>query len=241
MCKKIEEFIDKSKKKIFCLIIIIALIIISFSIDINKVFSRYFWYINFKNNLKLIIKFVTMFYPVLIILMIYFVYKILNKKWVFRVEKLSLGGFNIIFDNPEKLFKQHVRNFLNTKRTLFKIDEDKDNFYETLNSYYSIYNFIREEMKLFDPKIAEKSKSYKAANNMIQELNDFLTKHQNNFRRWYEYIIDKNVEQNFDKDIGIIQKEYRNYDKMIEDFKRLNTSFCNVSSEFEIDVAKWGK
>jgi hypothetical protein len=238
MYKKVKEFIKKNKRKIFRLAGVIGLILIV-SIDINEVFSRYFWFNNLKDNLKLMAKAVIMFYPVLIILVIYFVYKVLNKKWVFRVEKLSLGGFNIIFDNPEQLFKQHVRNFLNTKRTLFKIDEDKDNFYETLNSYYSIYNFIRDEMKLFDPKTSKKSESYKTANLMIQELNDFLTKHQNNFRRWYEYIMDKDISKNFDKDIGLIQKEYRNYDLIVKDFKDLNNFFCDISDKFEIDATKW--
>ncbi|NFF79287.1 hypothetical protein FCV38_20500 [Clostridium sporogenes] len=154
------------------------------------------------------------------------------------MEKINLGGVNIIFDDPEKLFKQQVKNFLNTKRTLFKID-NRDNFYETLDSYYSVYTFLREEIKIYDTKISKDSEQYKVANKMMKELNSFLTAHQNNFRRWYKYVMDEKVEEMHDKDIGDIQEEYRHYDKMVNDFANLNNVFCELSSEFDIDVNKW--
>lgn len=55
-----------------------------------------------------------------------------------------------MFDNPAKLYKRAVRSFLDTKRSLFKIDLERDNFDETLSSYYKTYEFFREEMKILD-------------------------------------------------------------------------------------------
>ncbi len=122
---------------------------------------------------------------------------------------------------------------------LYKLDVSRDNFYETINSYYSVYNFLREEIKVFDSKSSKECMSYNAANKMLRELNIFLTTHQNNFKRWYEYITDKNKDTNYNKDIDEIQKEYRNYRQLVDDFKELNMFFCSVAVVFEIDINKW--
>ena len=76
---------------------------------------------------------------------------------------------------------------------------------------------------------------------MIKELNDFLTKHQSNYRRWYSYL-EKHDEQNFYlKPIGELQKEYQNYDQLRNDFEKLNKFFTeNVAGEFDINIVKWG-
>lgn len=231
---------DHSKFKyiLLGLVLAIALMVLIF-IDINVELSKFQLYINLKGNIKFIVRVISTSLPVIIFLIILIVYEVLNKKLVFRVEKLNLGGLNIIFDNPNKIFIQQVKNFLNTKRTLFKLDTSKDNFYETIDSYYSVYNFLREEIKVFDSKSSKECMSYVAANKMIQALNIFLTTHQNNFKRWYEYVTDKNKDINYNRDIDEIQKEYRNYTQMVDDFKKLNKTFCSVATEFEIDINKW--
>lgn len=234
MNKKVKIIIKHIK--IFCIILFMIIMLL---FNINNELSRYAWFINIKSNVKLITKSINALLPILIIIVFYLAYKILNKKLIFRVEKINLGGINIIFDDPEKLFKQQVKNFLNTKRTLFKIDKDEDNFYETLDSYYSVYNFLREEIKMYDTKISKDSEQYRLANEMLRELNLFLTKHQNNFRRWYQYVVDKQSRKMHDKDIGEIQKEYRHYNDMVNDFTRLNNIFSNVAEKFDIDINKW--
>lgn len=204
-------------------------------INIDSKLSGYIPYKNFKSNIRLISKFINATFPVLIIVILYIIYKVYRKKWVFRVEKVSIGGINIIIDDPEKLFKQQIRNFLNTKRTLFKIDENRDNLYETLDSYFSVYNFLREEMKIFDESRVKDSEQYKIANTMIKKLNDFLTSYQNNFRRWYNHVID----ECYNKDISEMQRDYRHYSEMISECKNLNKYFCKVSEKFDINIAKW--
>lgn len=230
---------DKKSRYIGVGIIVGVLIMCLFLIDINSELSKLVLYRNLKINIKFIVKVISTALPLLIIMIIFLVYKFFNKKWIFRVEKLNLGGVNIICDNPDTLFSQQVKNFLNTKRTLFKIDVNNDNFHDTLKSYYDVYNFLREEMKIFDPKTAKVSKYYEIANDMIQVLNTFLTAHQSNYRRWYEYIEKKNLDDIYNKDICEVQKEYRNYVPMVEDFKSLNEFFCSVAAQFEIDTNKW--
>lgn len=232
---------NKRKLKNIAIIIILFLICILFTVtDINKVLSNHIYYINFKNNIKFIMNIFNKSLPLLIIGVVFVFYKILSSKWIFRIEKLTLGGMSIIFSNPDDLFKQQVRNFLNTKRTLFKLDEDKDNFYETIDSYYQVYSFIRDEMKIYDNKSYQNESScYSEANRMIKILNEFLTSNQNDYKRWYKYIIDNKIEYLYDKDVKEIQMEYRHYDKIVNDFKEVNKVFCSVAEKFDIDLNKW--
>ena len=194
---------------------------------------------NFKNNSLFIIKLIKITLPILIMWIVFVAYKLHCKKWVFKIEKLTLGGVNIILDNPDDLLKKQIKNFLNTKRTLFKIDDNKDNFYETIESYYSTYNFLKEEMKIFDYKSSKDSKVYEKCNEMIEKLNTFLSNNQNDFRRWYNYMIDNKIEEIYDKDISEIQKKYKKYPYIVEDFKIVNEYFCDIANFFDINIKKW--
>ncbi|WP_088345141.1 hypothetical protein [Bacillus cereus] len=169
----------------------------------------------------------------------------LLKKWAFRVEKLSIGGFNILFDNPNQLFKRQVSSYLDTKRTLFIIDFEHDNIKETLDSYFDVYKFLRDEIKILGDtkkkrKNSKNSKLYNLANEMIKELNLFLTTHQSNYRRWYTYL-EKHDERNFYlKPIGELQNDYHNYKQLKTDFKKLNKFFIEeVAKEFDVEIEKW--
>ena len=59
----------------------------------------------------------------------------LNKKYSLKIEKLSLGGLSILFDSSRVLYIKSVTNFLDSKRTLFKIEPIYDNFSDTFESY----------------------------------------------------------------------------------------------------------
>lgn len=199
-------------------------------------------------NISFILSIAFTLLPFLVFILI-FVF-IVTRKWAFRVEKLSIGGFNIIFDNPDQLFKRQIRTFLDTKRTLFKVDFEHDNFEETLNSYYETYKLLRDEIKILGDAKKKKNKGkksketevlYDLSNEMIKELNEFLTKHQSNYRRWYKYM-EKNKEEKFYLEpIGKFQEDYQNYGQLCYDFKSINKFFIEeVATEFNINIEKWG-
>lgn len=206
--------------------------------SINDVHIRNLW-----SNIKFISTSIFTLLPFLLILIIFFLLCI--KKWAFRVEKLSVGGFDILFDNPNQIFIKQVQTFLDTKRTVFRINLEKDNFYETLDSYYEIYKFLRDEIKVLGStkkkKRAEKTLNlYSIANQMIKVLNEFLTKHQTNYRRWYTYIEKSDEAKFYLTPIGELQKEYMNYNQLCIDFGILNDFFVrNVANVFDIDIEKW--
>jgi len=225
--------------------VIIAILIVLGTIEIKNIsntFLRTLW-----SNFNSISKIVYVLIPLILLLILILLF--LTNKWALRVEKMSIGGFNIIFDNPAKLYKRQVKNYLDTKRTIFKIDCEYDNFYETFDSFFEIYKFFRDEAKTLGnvknqgtkfSRNKESANLYNLTNQAIQTLNDFLTKNQSNYRRWYKYIEKTNEEAFYLTPIGKLQKEYPHYGELCSGFKEINAFFANtIASEFDIDIIKW--
>jgi hypothetical protein len=159
---------------------------------------------------------------------------------------MNIGGFSILFDNPIKIYQRQVRNYLDSKRTVFKIDLENDNFKEVFDSYYDVYKFFVEEIKMLGEipdKKAEKNdrvRLYNMANQILKKLNGFLTKHQSDYRRWYIYFEKKHEDEYYLTPIGNLQKEYPRYEELCSDFAKVNKFFISeVASEFKVDVEKW--
>jgi len=171
----------------------------------------------------------------------------LLKKYSVKVEKLSLGGVNILFNESVTLYKKSIKNHLDSKRAIFKVRKNIDAFDEVISSYYQTYQFIRDEMKILNPK--KDRKIYDLSNEMLMVLNKFLTNYQNNYKRWYKYISDK--DEVIDKvsgktmrfhatSINKIQNQYYDYDRILKGFKEVNRFFIDkVKPEFGVDTDKW--
>lgn len=226
-------------------IVIIAIFIVLGTFEIKSIsntFLRTLW-----SNFNSISTIVYVLIPLILLLILVLLF--LTNKWALRVEKMSIGGFNIIFDNPAKLYKRQVKNYLDTKRTIFKIDCEYDNFYDTLDSFFEIYKFFRDEAKMLgnvknqSTKFSRNKESvnlYALTNRAIQTLNDFLTKNQSNYRRWYKYIEKTNEEAFYLTAIGELQKQYPYYAELCFGFEKVNAFFSGIiASEFDIDIIKW--
>lgn len=207
--------------------------------NINCVYFKILWH-----NIKFISEALYIFIPLLLILMFFFL--LITNKWALRIEKMNIGGFSILFDNPVKIYKRQVRNYLDTKRTVFKIDINNDNFSETLDSYYEVYKFFREEIKMLGDiserhiKRNDRTRLYNMANETLKVLNRFLTRHQSNYRRWYAYLERYDEEKYYLTPIGKLQKEYPDYKNLCLDFKAVNEYFIDtVAAEFNIKTEKW--
>lgn len=184
-----------------------------------------------------------------LILLLILVLLFLTNKWALRVEKMSIGGFNIIFDNPAKLYKRQIKYYLDTKRTIFKIDCEHDNFYDTFDSYFETYKFFRDETKTLgnvkkqETKFSRNKESanlYALTNQAIQTLNDFLTKNQSNYRRWYKYIEKTDEKDFYLTPIGELQKTYPHYEEFCFGFEEVNAFFVDtIARDFDIDIIKW--
>lgn len=243
-------------KGIILLISIIFLTLVLL-IDVNAVFQNIKLIIPeyILNNLNIISK---VFIPLIFLIAIAIcLIGFIKNKYSIKVEQLSLGGVNILFDRREILFSNSVRNFFDAKRTLFIINDKYDNFAEVFQSYHETYNFIRQEMRILDPQ--NDIDLYKISNDILMSLNQFLTKNQNNYLRWYKYISETNQEliklDEFDKDdvkpeqrhfynmpINDIQSKYYSYNDLIKEFKIINEFFTTrVATQFKVDISKWIK
>lgn len=171
----------------------------------------------------------------------------LLKKYSVKVEKLSLGGVNILFNESSTIYKKSIKNHLDSKRAIFKIRKDIDAFDEVIASYYQTYQYIRDEMKVLNPK--KDRAIYDFSNEMLMVLNKFLTNHQNNYKRWYKYISDENEVEDkasgammkfHETGIGKIQKQYYGYNSILKGFKEVNKFFISdVKPRFGINTDRW--
>lgn len=102
-------------------------------------------------------------------------------------------------------------------------------------------------MRLLDPK--KDRELYNFSNDMLMILNRFLTNNQNNYKRWFNHVTDKDeVKDNQTKNtlivhctpINKIQEQYYNYNKIMTEFREVNEFFMKkVKSKFDINTEKW--
>ena len=235
--------------------IFFVIIIVFFTVDINRFLQKFKQWMpdHLKSNLLF---FNDNFFKILVFILIFIcMVSFAKNKYSIKVEQFSLGGINILFDKRRILFVNSVRNFFDSKRTLFNINEKYDNFSEVFQSYHDTYNFLRQEIRILDP---QKDKDlYNITNQIFMKLNQFLTRNQNNYSRWYKYISETNQEliklDEFDGEdtkldqrhfynlpIDIIQSKYYLYDELTTEFKNINLFFMNsIAKEFDVDISKW--
>ena len=221
---------------IFCLSLLISMFFFDFSVLVSE---------KFKKNFTIVSSTIVTGAICLISYILFNSY--IGKKYSLKIDKLSLGGLNILFDTSRTLYINSVSNYLDSKRTLFRIVPEYDNFSEVFESYFQTYSFFRTEMKILDPK--RDKELYDLTNNILQELNKFLTINQNNYRRWYQKISSDNSTEYppegsekyfYNTPIGEIQEKYYAYKDLLDGFQSINTFFENkVKGPFGVNSDKW--
>lgn len=226
-----------TRVKLLKCIWILILFIVLFLIDLKSIFNDDFTKV-FRSNISYINYIIDEYKIIMILILLIILYFRVKSNFVFKLEKMKFFGVTVNCKDTERIFKQSIKSYLDTKRTLFRIELERDNYYDVIKSYYECYNFIRLKMAEYEIKNSD-LESYKAANEMIKELNKFLTKYQCDYRRWYEYIIENRIVDLYDEDINKIQKRYRKYNEIREDFIKFNNEFRNCSKHFGINISNW--
>ncbi len=91
---------------------------------------------------------------------------------------------------------------------------------------------------------------YNKTNDILKILNEFLTSHQSNFRRWYKYVSENNevkindgsgeVLEFYLTPINVIQIHYYQYEEICEGFNEINQYFrTEVNGCFRVNLQKW--
>lgn len=185
----------------------------------------------------------------LLILLLYIIIGFFGKRYSLRVDNFNIGGINILFDKSSEIYKKTVGNFIASKRTLFSFNKKRDNISQVLDAYHSTYKHIKDNLELLDPGNDEEI--YELSIEILQKLNHFLTKHQSDYRRWFDHITNENSIKLSEDDnivvhettIELVQEKYYRYDEIIVDIKKLNLYFNsnNIEEKFNIKNFDWSE
>lgn len=181
-----------------------------------------------------------------ILTILYMMIGLLGKKYTLRVENFNIGGINVFFDKSSEVFLKSVGTFIAAKRTLFYFDKQRDNISDVLDAYYEVYKFIRSNIDLLDQE--RDSDIAHVSAKIMKKLNKFLTTHQNDYRRWYNNVIEEDtiiLESGKIKvhltTIEDVQRHYYRYEEFIEDIAIINEYMRSdeVKQLFKINLFEW--
>lgn len=207
---------------IACLLVVLSIVYIFsyFNVFENKDFLSYM------EDLKSFSQYMILF--LLISFVLYIMIGFLGKRYTLRVENFNIGGINVFFDKSNEIFIKTVGTFIKSKRSLFYFNKERDNIRDVLNTYYKSYDFVRSNLELLDSEVD--SDLYTASIDLLKKLNEFLTKHQSDYRRWYEKVVEDDIiEINRNNKIVVhkttiekVQEQYYRYDEILKDIQEVN-------------------
>jgi hypothetical protein len=143
--------------------------------------------------------------------------------------KYSFGGAEIVYEikrNYQSIEIAHrIYIELITRKAALKIDENHDVIVEIYESWYTLFQTTREELKKLSGEMLVNND---VSNDLIKLLTDILnkglrphlTEHQAKFRKWYDEAITQ--EKNKELSPQQIQSKYKSYNELIESMKEVN-------------------
>lgn len=149
--------------------------------------------------------------------------------------KYKMGGgeieysINRNFQNIEIAHRIYVE--LITRKAAIPI-EDNDVIVEVYNSWYTLFQTTREELKKLSGEMLLDNQVSKDLIKLLSDilnigLRPHLTEHQAKFRKWYNNAI--NLDENKDKTPQQIQSEYADYKNLFESMKMVNQLLIDYS------------
>lgn len=152
---------------------------------------------------------------------------------------LKVGGQQLTFEvernylNLEIAHKIYIE--LITRKAAIPIEEDKDIIEEVYNSWYSLFNTTRDEIKSIKGELLDNPKSEKlvemATDVLNKGLRPHLTKYQGRFRRWYKAELEGQSNQSLSPQD--IQKKFSDYDDLISSMKEVNSLLSQYADQLK--------
>lgn len=146
--------------------------------------------------------------------------------WSVVEAEVQLGGIGTVkirpsYEDIQVAHKAWVE--LVTRKAALPFEEDHDVIYEVYNSWYALFQEMRNLVKTIP---AEKVRDSKDTQELVRLLVDalnkglrpHLTQWQAKFRHWYEEAIEKSS----GKSPQEVQREYPNYRELVDDLIRVN-------------------
>ena len=152
--------------------------------------------------------------------------------------KYKLGGaeieYNIIrnYQNIEIAHKIYIE--LITRKAAIEIEENKDVIVEVYNSWYSLFQITRNELKSFNGKLLKDNNTSQELVRLLTDilnkgLRPHLTEYQARFRKWYTEQLEKN-ENNSPQDI---QGKYEDIKELWSSMKEVNKTLIEYSEQLK--------
>lgn len=227
----------KTHKKVILFFIVILLIFIGLCLFPIKSVLKIPGIVRLKDNLDFIGKFIIRYPWLITVTIILFLIILLIQNFSPNSTIVKLGGIEFQFKHTENNVKIQVKNYLSSKRSIFVLYKEYDNFYDVINSMYDILIFLRKQLANFDHFSQTNNECYKQIEGMIQSIGRFLTKYQSDYRRYYESKLEQNCEDFIP--FKNIQNTYFQVTEMIMDFHKLNSEMKPYAKFFGIDIKKW--
>ena len=142
-------------------------------------------------------------------------------------------SINRNFQNIEIAHRMYVE--LITRKAAIPID-DNDVIVEVYNSWYTLFQTTREELKKLSGEMLLDNQVSKDLIKLLSDilnngLRPHLTEHQAKFRKWYNNAII--LEENKTKTPQTIQSEYEDYQKLFESMKAVNDLLIEYAERLE--------
>ncbi|RKE04064.1 hypothetical protein [Marinifilum flexuosum] len=152
--------------------------------------------------------------------------------------KYSLGGTEVEYEitrnykNIEIAHRIYIE--LITRKAALEIEEDKDVIVEVYNSWYSLFNITRDELKSIDGVlIKDNNKSNELVGLLTDILNKglrpHLTEYQAKFRKWYN----EQIEIDNSSSPQEIQANYEDFTPLMNSMKQVNTNLMDYSKQLK--------
>ncbi|MCL2290813.1 MAG: hypothetical protein FWC34_08975 [Bacteroidetes bacterium] len=207
--------------------------------------------IDFKMNLEqgtfsLILNFYLLISVTLIIFIIYYLIKIINKRKL-KYTKIELVKLKLSFNGQEAEYKvkkdlekieiaHRIYVELITRKAALRLDEANDIIVEVYNSWYSLFQITREELKNISGEYLSENDD---AEDFVKLLTDVLnkglrphlTEYQAKFRKWYGEVL--LVKENRNLTPQQIQSKYEKYTELIESMRAVNQLLIDYSDSLK--------
>jgi hypothetical protein len=152
--------------------------------------------------------------------------------------KYKIGGAEVEYEiirnyqNIEIAHKIYIE--LITRKTAIEIEEGKDVIVEVYNSWYSLFQITREELKSFDGVLL---KDNNTSTQLVKLLTDILnkglrphlTEYQAKFRKWYS----EQLEVNKSLSPQQIQTKYEEIEPLMKSMKDVNRTLIEYSEQLK--------
>jgi uncharacterized protein YrzB (UPF0473 family) len=152
--------------------------------------------------------------------------------------KYKLGGgeieYQIVrnYQNIEIAHKIYIE--LITRKAAIQIDEEKDVIVEVYNSWYSLFQITRNELKSFNGKLLMDNNTSQELVRLLTDilnkgLRPHLTEYQARFRKWYS----EQLENNENKSPQEIQEKFDDIKELLKSMKEVNSTLIDYSKQLK--------